>query len=130
MAKKEQFETVIFTDKSTIQIERHSRRCCHKKGEPRKLKPKHTSQFAQSFIAEKKTTKTGGIRQQKAPTSTPLSWFGDPWRPTYLRDYIPGIDDTFWNVYIIRSLWVLWKSVKLQCFANPFVVESHLCKLP
>ena len=40
LAGKEQFETVIFTDESTIQIERHSRRCYHKKGEPRKLKPK------------------------------------------------------------------------------------------
>ena len=39
---KEQFDDVIFSDESTctIQVERTSRRCYHKKGQPRKLKPK------------------------------------------------------------------------------------------
>ena len=38
--KKEQFDNVIFSDESSVQIEHHSRRCYHKKGQPRKLKPK------------------------------------------------------------------------------------------
>ena len=37
---KEQFDDVIFSDESTIQVERNSRHCYHKKGQPRKLKPK------------------------------------------------------------------------------------------
>ena len=43
ISEKEEFSDVIFTDESSIAIERHSRRCYHKKGEPRKLKakPKH-----------------------------------------------------------------------------------------
>ena len=40
--KKEQFDNVIFSDESSVKIERHSRHCYHKKGQPRKLKPKPT----------------------------------------------------------------------------------------
>ena len=42
-SREKEFSDVIFTDESSISIERHSRRCYHKKGEPRKLKakPKH-----------------------------------------------------------------------------------------
>ena len=37
---KEQFDNVIFSNESSPNIERHSRQCYHKKGEPRKSKPK------------------------------------------------------------------------------------------
>ena len=36
--KKEQLDNVIFSDESSVQIERQSRQCYHKKGQPRKLK--------------------------------------------------------------------------------------------
>ena len=43
MDKKEQFDNVIFSDESSVQIECHSRQCYHKKSQLRKLKskPKH-----------------------------------------------------------------------------------------
>ena len=41
--KKEQFDNAIYLDESSVQIERHTQHCYHKKGQPRKLnrKPKH-----------------------------------------------------------------------------------------
>ena len=36
---EEQFDDVIFTDESSVMLERHRRRCYRKKGSPRKLKP-------------------------------------------------------------------------------------------
>ena len=41
---EEQFDDVIFTDESSVMLERHRRRCYCKRGAPRKLKPrpKHT----------------------------------------------------------------------------------------
>jgi len=37
---KEQFNDMIFTDESSIQLETHRKKCCRCKKEPRKLKPR------------------------------------------------------------------------------------------
>ena len=41
LEEKEDFDDVIFTDESTIQLDIHRRKCFRKKGAPRKLKYKH-----------------------------------------------------------------------------------------
>ena len=40
IATQENFDDVIFTDESSIQLDNHGRLCCRKRGSVRKFKPK------------------------------------------------------------------------------------------